>query len=148
MSFWCLQISQKNNKFFPGFLPYPLKRGQIKKISALYTANWRILFWLSYTTFWFDLFLEARAEILEKISLVFWEIWRHQKDILKSTDLYYINPRILLKRRIYCRADFNAVATVFQKFRRFFFNWWGERKYLHLFSYLTFLSTKKVLWPN
>ena len=36
---------------------------------------------------WFDLFLEARAEILEKISLVSWEIWRHQKDILKLTDL-------------------------------------------------------------
>ena len=37
--------------------------------------------------FWFDLFLEARAEILEKNSVVFWEIWRHQKDILKLTDL-------------------------------------------------------------
>ena len=37
--------------------------------------------------FWFDLFFEARAEILEEISLVFWEIWRHQKDILKLTDL-------------------------------------------------------------
>ena len=37
--------------------------------------------------FWFYLFLEAKAEILEKISLVFWEIWRHQKDILKLIDL-------------------------------------------------------------
>ena len=37
--------------------------------------------------FLFDLFLEARAEILEKISLVVWKIWRHQKDILKLTDL-------------------------------------------------------------
>ena len=37
--------------------------------------------------FWFDLFLEARAEILEKIWLVFWKIWRHQKNILKLTDL-------------------------------------------------------------
>ena len=37
--------------------------------------------------FWFDLFLEAMAEILEKISLVFWKIWRHQKDISKLTDL-------------------------------------------------------------
>ena len=46
-----------------------------------------ILFWLSYTTFWFDLFLEARVEILEKIPLVFWEIWRHQKDSLKLIDL-------------------------------------------------------------
>ena len=37
--------------------------------------------------FWFDLFLEASAEILEKNSLVFLEIWRHQKDILELTDL-------------------------------------------------------------
>ena len=37
--------------------------------------------------FWFDLFLEARAEILKKISLVLWKIWRHQKDILKLTEL-------------------------------------------------------------
>ena len=31
--------------------------------------------------------LEARAEILEKISLVFWKKFWHQKDILKLTDL-------------------------------------------------------------
>ena len=37
--------------------------------------------------FWFDLFLEAREEILEKIPLLFWEIWRHQKDILKLADI-------------------------------------------------------------
>ena len=41
--------------------------------------------------FWFDLFLEARAEILENFSLIFWEIWKHQKDILKLTDLYEEN---------------------------------------------------------
>ena len=35
--------------------------------------------------FWFD--LEARAEILAKISLLFGDIWRHQKDILKLSDL-------------------------------------------------------------
>jgi hypothetical protein len=29
--------------------------------------------------FWFNLFLEARAEILTKISLVFWSIWRCQR---------------------------------------------------------------------
>ena len=37
--------------------------------------------------FLFDLFLEARAEILEKISLVFWKKFWHQKNILKWTDL-------------------------------------------------------------
>ena len=31
--------SPKNQKNFFGFLPQPLKRGQIKKIRALYTAN-------------------------------------------------------------------------------------------------------------
>ena len=35
--------------------------------------------------FSFDLFLEVRAEILEKISLFSWKIWRHQKDIVKLT---------------------------------------------------------------
>ena len=36
--------SPKNpTKFFPGFLPQPLKRCQIKKIRALFTANWRLL---------------------------------------------------------------------------------------------------------
>ena len=43
---------------------------------------------VKYTTFLFDLFLEAMEEILEKISLVFWEIWRHLKDISKLTHLY------------------------------------------------------------
>ena len=38
--------------------------------------------------FWFDLYLEARVEIITKISLVFWSIWRRQKDISKITDLY------------------------------------------------------------
>ena len=41
--------------------------------------------------FWFDLFLEARAEILKKISLAFWSKRWHQKDILKLTDLYKYN---------------------------------------------------------
>ena len=43
--------SEKTTKFFPGFLPKPIKKGQIKKIKTIYTTNWRILFWLSYTTF-------------------------------------------------------------------------------------------------
>ena len=32
--------------------------------------------------------LEATAEILTKNLVVFWSIWRHQKDISKLTDLY------------------------------------------------------------
>jgi hypothetical protein len=38
----------------------------------------------------FDLFLGARAEILTKISLVFWSILRQQKDISKIIDLYIV----------------------------------------------------------
>ena len=38
--------------------------------------------------FLFNFFLEARAGILTKISLVLWSIWRHQKVIFKLTDLY------------------------------------------------------------
>ena len=37
--------------------------------------------------FLFDLFLEARAEILEKIHWIFWKIWIHQKDVLKLIGL-------------------------------------------------------------
>ena len=37
--------------------------------------------------FLFDLILEAKAEILEKFSLVFWKKFWHQKNILKLTDL-------------------------------------------------------------
>ena len=45
--------SPKNpSKKFPGFLPYPLKRGKIKKIRALYITNCRILFWLHSLLFW------------------------------------------------------------------------------------------------
>ena len=46
VSIWCLQISQKATKLLSGFLPP--KRGPIKN----YAANWLILFWLFYTTFW------------------------------------------------------------------------------------------------
>ena len=41
----------------------------------------------AFIFFLFDLFLEARAEILEIFLLVLWKIWRHQKDILKLTYL-------------------------------------------------------------
>ena len=41
-----------------------------------------------------ELILKARAEILEKIAWVFWEIWRHQKDILKLTDHYYLSANL------------------------------------------------------
>ena len=41
----------------------------------------------AFIFFLFDLFLEARAEILEIFLLVFWKKFWNQKDILKLTDL-------------------------------------------------------------
>ena len=38
--------------------------------------------------FWFNQFLDSRAEILETISLVFWKKLSFHKDIIKLTDLY------------------------------------------------------------
>ena len=42
--FGVFKSPKKTTDFFQEFLPQPLKRGQIKKIRALYAANWRILF--------------------------------------------------------------------------------------------------------
>ena len=73
--------SSKPTKFFPGFLPKPLKRSQIKIISGLFTANLRILFWLSYTFFLICPLFRGYAEILGKFLLVFWKIWWHLTSI-------------------------------------------------------------------
>ena len=56
-------------------------------MSSLYCYSEDFILTLLYHFFIFDLVLEARAEILEKISLSFGEVWKHQKDILKLTDL-------------------------------------------------------------
>ena len=75
----------KENTFV--ILLWPIKRGQIKKIVEESNKNPPIssIKWPYF--FWFDLFLEARAEILEKFSLVRLSKRWHQKDILKLTDL-------------------------------------------------------------
>ena len=71
MFFWFLQIDQKTNKNFVRISALASKKwSNQKKIRALYTTNWMILFRLSYVHYFFDLasfyFLEARAEILKK----------------------------------------------------------------------------------
>ena len=63
---------KKPTKFLQGFLPYPLKRGQIKKGCFIPLTGW-FYFDSLRLLFWFDLFLEARAKILTKISSVFLE---------------------------------------------------------------------------
>ena len=62
--FGVFKSTKKSTKLLSGFLPKPLKRGQIKN----YAANCMILLRLFYTNFLFDFFLEARVEILTKIS--------------------------------------------------------------------------------
>ena len=42
--FCVFKSTKTSSNLYPGFLQEPLKRGTIKKIRALYTANWRILF--------------------------------------------------------------------------------------------------------
>ena len=84
MSFWCLQIFQKNNEFFSRISALASKkRSNQKNKGTLY--RWLEDLILTLLRYFFD--LEARAEILEKNLLFFWKIWRHQKDILKLTDL-------------------------------------------------------------
>ena len=55
--------------------------------------------------FGFDLFLEARADILEKNLLVFWKVWRHQKNFLKP-QLTFDNV-ILARCSTFTVADFS-----------------------------------------
>ena len=63
--------SPKNQQFWI-FLSLPLKRGQIKKSSVRESKKIQCFFL-------YDLFLEARAEILEIVSLVFWETLKAPK---------------------------------------------------------------------
>ena len=68
MSFGCFHFDQKANKFFLRISALASKRGWIKKMKTLYLI---FLIFKNYSIrdfFWFDLFLEARAE---KMSMVF-----------------------------------------------------------------------------
>ena len=76
--------------------------------------------------FWFDLFLEAKAEILKNILLVFWSKPWHQKDILKLTDLYNVKKK--LKNYFFCpwkheknTPKSSILKQIFHPFRNFHF---------------------------
>ena len=65
-----------------GILTGKSKKGSNQKNKGNYSTNWRIYFDSLTPLFWFDLFLEAKAEILKSISLVFerfedtnWTFW-------------------------------------------------------------------------
>ena len=70
MSFWCLQISQKTNEIFVRISALVFKKRSDQKSSQ----NEIIQLVVESALFLFDLFLEAKAEILTKSLLVFWEI--------------------------------------------------------------------------
>jgi hypothetical protein len=52
-------------------------------------------------------FLDSRAEICQIFLLAFWENLRHQKDILKLTDLSKVDARKNLKKRTKKKNIFN-----------------------------------------
>ena len=72
MSFWCLQISQQTNKIFSRISVLgSKKRSKQKNTGHFIPLIGGFYFDFLKLLFWFDLFLEARAEVLEKISLGF-----------------------------------------------------------------------------
>ena len=83
MSVWCLQIDQKTNESFVRISTLASKSRSNQKSSVIESKQNHPI----NALFLFQLFLEAWEEILTKILLVLWSIWRHQKDILKLIDL-------------------------------------------------------------
>ena len=85
MSFRCRRFDQKTNEFFSRISALASKKrlNQNNKGTFILKKNEIIIHF-----FKFNLFLEARAEIFEKNSLVFWSKQRNPRDILKLTDLY------------------------------------------------------------
>ena len=85
---WCFQKIPQNLKKISHHFDTCTNKGQlISKHPFGVKKPTKLLFLI-------DFFLEARAEILEKISLVFWKTFWHQKDILKLTDLYQCQKTI------------------------------------------------------
>ena len=65
--------------------------------------------------FLFDLSLEARAEISEIISLLFWDKRLFHKDILKLSDLYLVGrSSISGKKRVLSTSIFDNIFSIFQ----------------------------------
>ena len=106
-------LSNLKNVHVWDFIPFgTLWRGQIKKV-VKESQNKILLIFLIWP-------LEARAEFLEKISWVFWEIWRHQKDILKLTDLYRVYKMIQFQPK---RIQFFPLLVFSMAFQCFIMEW-------------------------
>ena len=89
---WRHRFFQNTNRIFVRIsaLASSLKWGQIKKYRHFIPLIRGFYFDSLTLLFWFDLFLEARAEILTKFLLVFWEKRCLNKiiSIFNFTDLY------------------------------------------------------------
>ncbi len=86
--FGVFKLTKNINEIFARFFALAIKKkSSKKKKSMVKESKWNHpIGGIKSPYFLFDLFLEATAEILTKIALIFWSIWRHQKDILKLTD--------------------------------------------------------------
>jgi hypothetical protein len=79
--------TKKQTNFFKGFLTWTSKMGNIIKNKGIFLHFKGVLISI---IFFLWLNLEAMAEILSKIWLDFWEIWRHQNSLLRLADLYLL----------------------------------------------------------
>ena len=88
MLVWCQNFFQKTNEIFSRISALASKKRSNQKCTARESKQNHPIRCIKCRYF-FDLtsFLEARAEILTKNSLVFGSIWGHQKDISKITCL-------------------------------------------------------------
>ena len=79
--------------FFQDFCPILWKRSNQK--SSVRESKWNpLISSIKCYIYSFDLSLEARAEILERFSFVFWKIWRHLKEILEL--LTFTTPSLII----------------------------------------------------
>ena len=103
--FWNVLFVSSNRpkhqqSFGKDFFSSHLKEVESKKYGHFIPLIWWFYFdsltllFLIWPLFW--------AEILTKIWLFFWSIWRHQKDISKSTDLWYNWFQGCLRTLHYC----------------------------------------------
>ena len=84
MSFGWHRFDQKTNEIFFKISALASKKRSYQTLYYTKYVKWPLISIIKCLYFfWFNLFLEARAEILKKNWLVFWSKRWHQKDILK-----------------------------------------------------------------
>ena len=110
MSFWCLQIFQKNNDFFSRISALASNKKSNQKIRALDTTNWRILFWLSYTTF-------LISRLVQKYKNIFVRFLVQMKSLKFTSEIYW--P--LCRKHYYCPNVY--IVALLLSINGLFSNW-------------------------